>query len=146
MKFLSFEKDYNKLKQIIISLFEMSMAYDDMKGSGIVDELGKRGIEAEGLADKVFRNPDLIPEILAGVSSAEARVRFNSAKILRIISEKQPNILYSKIEFFIELLESKNNILKWITIDIIGNLASVDSEKSSKGLSGNFIVFFQMRV
>jgi len=129
MKFLSFEKDYNKLKQIIISLFEMSMAYDDMKGSGIVDELGKRGIEAEGLADKVFRNPDLIPEILAGVSSAEARVRFNSAKILRIISEKQPNILYSKIEFFIELLESKNNILKWITIDIIGNLASVDSEK-----------------
>ena len=124
----------------------MSKVYGDMKGSGIVNELGKRGIEAEGLAYKVFRNPDLLSEILAGVSSAEARVRFNSAKILRIISEKQPNILYSKIGFFIELLDSKNNILKWIAIDVIGNLASVDSEKSSKGFSGNFMVFFQTRV
>jgi len=99
-----------------------------MKESKILDELGKKGIEAEDLADKVSRNPDLLPEILDGVSSAEARLRFNSAKILRIISEKQPKILYSKIEFFVDLLDSENNILKWIAIDIIGNLASVDSE------------------
>ena len=99
-----------------------------MKESEILDELGKKGIRAEDLADKVSRNPDLLPEILDGVSSAEARVRFNSAKILRIISEKQPKILYSKIGFFIDLLDSENNILKWIAIDIIGNLASVDSE------------------
>lgn len=99
-----------------------------MKESKILDALGKKGIEAEDLADKVSRNPDLLPEILDGVSSAEARVRFNSAKILRIISEKQPKILYSKIEFFVDLLDSENNILKWIAIDIIGNLASVDSE------------------
>ena len=99
-----------------------------MKESKILDALGKKGIEAEDLADKVSRNPDLLPEILDGVSSAEARLRFNSAKILRIISEKQPKILYSKIEFFVDLLDSENNILKWIAIDIIGNLASVDSE------------------
>ena len=99
-----------------------------MKESKILDELGKKGKEAEDLADKVSRNPDLLPEILDGVSSAEARLRFNSAKILRIISEKQPKILYSKIEFFVDLLDSENNILKWIAIDIIGNLASVDSE------------------
>ncbi|MDH5636133.1 MAG: hypothetical protein OEY47_05650 [Candidatus Bathyarchaeota archaeon] len=99
-----------------------------MKESKILDALGKKGIEAEDLADKVSRNPELLPEILDGVSSEEARVRFNSAKILRIISEKQPKILYSKIEFFVDLLDSENNILKWIAIDIIGNLASVDSE------------------
>ncbi|MDH5622869.1 MAG: hypothetical protein OEY39_00125, partial [Candidatus Bathyarchaeota archaeon] len=83
-----------------------------MKESKILDALGKKGIEAEDLADKVSRNPELLPEILDGVSSEEARVRFNSAKILRIISEKQPKILYSKIEFFVDLLDSENNILK----------------------------------
>ena len=33
---------------------------------------------------------------------------------------------YPRIDFFIDLLDSENSILKWSTIDIIGNLVSVD--------------------
>ena len=99
-----------------------------MKESEILDKLGKKESKAEDLADEVMRNPDLLPEIFNGFSSANPRIRFNSAKILRIFSEKNPKMLYSRMDFFVNLLDSENNILKWIAIDVIGNLSSVDSE------------------
>ena len=100
----------------------------NMKGSEILDELGEKGIKAEDLSDKVLRNPSLLPQIFDGISSANPRIKFKSAKILRIISEKNPKMLYSKMGSFVSLLESENNILKWIAIDVIGSLSSVDSK------------------
>jgi len=95
----------------------------------ILDELRKKEIKAEDFSHKVLRSPDLLPQIFDGISSPNPRIKFKSAKILRILSEKNPKMLYSKMDFFINLLDSENNILKWIAIDIIGNLSSVDSKK-----------------
>lgn len=99
-----------------------------MKESKILYKLGIKEIKAEDLAEKVLRNPDLLPEIFNGISSANPRIKFKSAKILRVINEKNPKMLYSKMDFLINLLDSENNILKWIAIDVIGNLTSVDSK------------------
>lgn len=99
-----------------------------MKESKIMYKLGIKEIKAEDLANKILRNLDLLPEIFNGISSANPRIKFKSAKILRVISEKNPKMLYSKMDFFINLLDSENNILKWIAIDVIGNLSSVDSK------------------
>lgn len=78
------------------------------------------------VAEEVIANPQLLSEILKGVSSAIARTRFRSAKILRIISEKEPAMLYSKMDFFVDLLKSDNKIIMWNAMDIIANLTSVD--------------------
>ena len=99
-----------------------------MVESEILDELGKKEVKVEDLAVRVLRKPDLLPEIFNGISSTNARTRFNSAKILRTISERNPKMLYSNFDFFTELLDSENRILKWIAMDVIGNLTSVDSE------------------
>ncbi|MFQ5892465.1 MAG: hypothetical protein ACE5HW_06695 [Candidatus Methanofastidiosia archaeon] len=69
-----------------------------------------------------------LPEIFNGISSENARIKFKSAKILRIVSEKNPQELYSQIDFFIILLDSENNIIKWNAMDVIANLTLVDSE------------------
>jgi len=84
--------------------------------------------EAEDLTRSVIENPSLLPEILNGISSEDPRVKFKSAKTLRVISGKNPEILYTKMDFFSRLLESKNKIIKWTAIDVIGNLTSIDSE------------------
>ena len=81
----------------------------------------------EDIAEKVMKNHDLLPKLTLGLSSKNPRVKFGSAKTLRIISEKNPKMLYSKIDFFFNLLDSENNILKWNAIDIIANLAAADS-------------------
>lgn len=91
------------------------------------DKIEKKENKAENLAEKVMKNPHLLPETLSGIFSTKGRTRLKSAKILRIISEKNPRMLYGRMDFFTNLLESENNILKWIAIDVIANLAPVDS-------------------
>lgn len=100
-----------------------------MKKSDILDVLGKKEIEAEEIAEKTMRNPDILPEIFNRISSENSRVKFKSAKILRIVSEKDPEKLYSRFDFFIDLLDSENKIIKWNAIDVMANLTPVDSKK-----------------
>ena len=99
-----------------------------MEKIDILEKLGKKEIKAGDIAKNVIKVPGLLPEIFNGISSENPRIKFKSAKILRVISEKSPEILYSKMDFFIDLLDSENRILKWVAIDVIGNLTSIDSK------------------
>ena len=99
-----------------------------MKKSDIFDDLGKKEIKAEDLAKRIIKNPDLLSEVYDGISSGKARIKFKSAKILRIISDKNPKMLYPKMDFFISLLDSENKIIKWNSMDVIANLTFVDSK------------------
>ncbi|UCE15572.1 MAG: hypothetical protein JSV12_06775 [Candidatus Bathyarchaeota archaeon] len=96
----------------------------------ILEKLGKKEIKAENIAKNVIQDPGLLPEIFNGISSENSRIKFKSAKILRVISEENPEILYSKMDFFVNLLDRQNRILKWNAIDVIGNLTSVDSKNN----------------
>lgn len=51
------------------------------------------------------------------------------AKVLQIVSERGPEVLYPKIGFFIDLLDTDNRIIRWNAILITGNLAAVDSKR-----------------
>src|SRR3972149_8480234 len=92
-------------------------------------ELDTKEKTAEDIAQDAIDNPDLLPEILEGITSENSRVKFKSAKTLSLISEKNPQKLYPHFDFFITLLDSDNNILKWNAQDIIANLTSVDTER-----------------
>lgn len=107
----------------------------------VLEELGKKETEAADIVEKVIKNPDLLPELLDGISSAKARTRFASAKILRIISEKNPEILYPSMDFFVNLLDSENNILKWNAMDIIANLTVIDTDNKFHRLFKKFYGF-----
>lgn len=100
-----------------------------MEEIDILEELGNKENKPEDYVEQVMENLDLLPTILSGVQSSKARVKFGSAKMLKIISEKDPQVLYPHMSFFIDLLENENNILRWITIDVIGNLSNVDTKK-----------------
>jgi hypothetical protein len=95
----------------------------------ILKDLENKKNKPEDYVDLVISNPDQIPHILTGMSSENACVKFGCSKMLRIISEKEPEVLYHEIDFFIKQLDNENNILKWIAIDVIGNLTKVDTEK-----------------
>jgi len=100
-----------------------------MKKSDILDLLGKKEIRAEDIAEKAVNNSDFLAEILNGISSETPRVKFNCAKILRIVSGKDPQKLYSQFDFFVNLLDSENNIIKWNAMDVMADLTTVDSQK-----------------
>jgi len=100
--------------------------------------LEKKDADAEHIAQKVIEHSELLPELLSGFSSTNPRIRFGSAKVLRTISEHHPKLLYSRMSFFVDLLDSHNNILKWNAIDIIANLTMVDSHNKFNRLFKKF--------
>jgi len=93
----------------------------------ILEAVAKKKNKAEALAIRVIKNPSSLSELLEGIYSEKAGIKFKSAKILRIISEERPERLYPKWDFFEKLLDSENNIIKWNAMDVIANLTRVDS-------------------
>lgn len=99
-----------------------------MPGSKLLRQIAKKEADKSRIAGRVIKNPELLSELLEGLSADKARIKYGCAKILRIISEKKPEILYPRFKFFIKLLDSDNNFLKWDAILVIANLAAVDSK------------------
>ena len=93
----------------------------------IIDKISKKGSDKEKLAKEVIKSPELIPQLLAGLNNTKGSTRLGCEKILRLISEQQPELIYPYFDTFAKLLDSENNILKWGAIITISNLASVDT-------------------
>ena len=83
--------------------------------------------------DELFKlvktNNKLIPDIIKGVSSSKATIRYSCAKVLMDLSEENPEKIYDYMDFFINLLDSKYRILTWNAIITIANLTKVDTMK-----------------
>ncbi len=109
-----------------------------MKENNILSVVAKKGTKTEDIAEKVMENPELLPELLTGIYSTNSRIKFESAKVLRMISGRNPEMLYSRMDFFVNLLDNENNILKWNAMDIIANLTRVDSQNEFNKLFKKF--------
>jgi len=83
----------------------------------------------EDLLQQVKQHSELLPDVVAGVSSSKAAIRYGCAKVLLDLSEEQPEKLYPFMDVFLRLLDSKYRILLWNALAILANLAPVDVEK-----------------
>lgn len=92
----------------------------------LIAEQGNKA--ASKVAAILFKHPDSIPEIIKNLDSEKAKIKYGSSKILLLISEKKPELLYKYFDSFINLLQGNNNIHKWTAIDILMNFSYVDSE------------------
>ena len=79
------------------------------------------------LAEKVVE-AEKISEALEGILSKKDETRSNSYKILLHISEENPEILYPKYDYLANLLDSANHYHRYISINLLANLAMVDVE------------------
>jgi hypothetical protein len=109
-----------------------------MSKSDFLHKLGDRDMKDEELVQEATKNKESLRELFSGISSPHSRIKFRSAKILKIISERNPKLLYPDWEFFVKLLDSENSILKWNAMDAIANLTKVDSSKRFDGLFKKF--------
>lgn len=76
--------------------------------------------------------------MLKGISSDNAKVKYRCAKVLRNLSDTNPEVLYPKWDFFVEMLESENTFLKSDAVYIIANLTRIDSGKKFERIFRNF--------
>lgn len=98
-----------------------------MTKSILLTQLARKRSNKEAIAAKVIRRPGFLPEVLKGLSSDKAEIKYGCSKVLRIISGQKPEILLPGISVFINLLDSENTFLKWDAIRIVANLAGADT-------------------
>jgi len=97
--------------------------------SGLLQKLASKSMTKEELFQKVKQNFDILPEVLNGLYSSKAAIRYGCAKVLMDLSAEHPEKLCPNMDSFINLLDSKYRILTWNAMAIIANLARVDKDK-----------------
>ena len=98
-----------------------------MGESPLLQQIGQKEIDKGQIAEGIIGEPGLLADVLEGMSAPKASVKFGCSKVLRIISQKKPEVLYPSFDFFVNLLNSDNTFLKCDAILILANLAAVDS-------------------
>ncbi len=98
---------------------------------------------SDDVAQNIIENPYLLPVIFEGISSDTSRVKFRSAKVLKIISEKEPELLYPHMNFLMTLLDTVNNIILWNVLDMIANLTNVDEDHLFDGIFEKYYKFLE---
>lgn len=91
-----------------------------------MQNLNKKDFEPESLNKKAIENPEILAELINNLIAKNETIRYNSHKVLLIISQNKPEVLYSHWDFFVDLLKSKNNFHKVIGIQILANLTKID--------------------
>jgi len=109
-----------------------------MENEDILKKIGNEEIEPDDFAEIIKKNWDLLSEVFKGLDSTKPEIKYSCAKVLRSISEENPEKLYAEFDFFVNLLGSNNKILNWIAIDVLGNLTKVDTENKFDTISEKF--------
>jgi hypothetical protein len=111
--------------------------------SRLLQELGNKALTRQDLLRKVEQDFNLLPDMLDGVSSSKAAVRYGCAGVLMNLSKKYPEKLYRYMDSFIALLDSKHRILIWNAMVIVANLARVDKDRKFDAIFTKYYGFLK---
>lgn len=95
----------------------------------LFQRLLEKTLSKEDFYQLVKEKDELIPDIIKGVSSSKATIRYSCAKVLMDLSKENPDKIYKYFDFFTNLLDSNYRILIWNAIITIANLTIVDRNK-----------------
>jgi hypothetical protein len=84
------------------------------------------------IVEKVILDDSLIKPILERILSKNDEIREKNFRILLQISRKYPKVLYSKWDFLVDLLKSDNHFHRYMSINLIANIASNDISNKFK--------------
>jgi hypothetical protein len=102
--------------------------------SAILSEASAEKISAESIAERILKDRQPLDSVFVVISNGPPGDRFRCSKALLLLSESNPRLLYPGIQDIVNLLESKNQILKWNAIAILGNLASEECKSVMDGI------------
>lgn len=107
----------------------------------LLQKLGSKQITKVQLYQKVEADFSLVAELIDGTASPKAAIRYCCASVLMDLSVKHPDKLYSYMERFIRLLDSKHRILTWNALAIVAQLTAVDSQRKFDAVFDKYYSF-----
>lgn len=109
--------------------------------SKLLQKLADKSMTKAELLRKVEADFSILPDVLGGLSSPKASIRYGCANVLVDLSAAHPGELYPYMDVFTGLLDSKHRILVWSAMAILANLTKVDRGKKFDALFNKYYGF-----
>lgn len=106
-------------------------------------ELLEKKADKDRIFSAVLDDPKSIADLIEILHEKKGTLRYSSEKILRAISETDPDLIYPYFETFADLLDAENSFLKWGAIIIISNLVGVDEDRRFDSISNRYFAPMQ---
>jgi hypothetical protein len=110
-----------------------------MNESTLLTKIARKKSDKDAITARIVRQPELISVLLEGLKSDKPEIKYGCSKVLRLVSEQKPAVLYPNLDLIIGLLDSDNTFLKWDAARIVGNLAAVDSRKRIERILDHYL-------
>ncbi|NTW70939.1 MAG: hypothetical protein HGA49_01715 [Eubacteriaceae bacterium] len=82
----------------------------------------------------VTENIEVVPLLLDIIREDKGSIKFFCEKIIRLISETEPKLIYPYFDDISRFIDSKNSFIKWGGLITLSNLAAVDDKNKFKGI------------
>ena len=103
--------------------------------------LNNKNINIKAVAKKALKDDKLLAELLDNLWSKNETIRYNSHKVLCLISQEHPRILYPQWDYFTQFLKSDNTYHKLSAIHILANLIKADTKGKFEKMFDRFYIF-----
>jgi len=100
-----------------------------MTKTNLLEKLTERNSDIAKLADQIIEESQWIEKLVGALQVEQNTKKYTYEKVLRLISEKRPELIYPHFDVFSSLLDHENNFLKWGAVRTIANLTVVDAGK-----------------
>jgi hypothetical protein len=105
----------------------------------MLPDLSDKNMNVESMAKKALKEEAILSELIDNLTTKNETVRYNCSKTLNLLSDEHPEVLYSKWDFFVELLNSGHTYWKLSVIPLLANLTRIDTENKFEEI---FEMFF----
>lgn len=90
--------------------------------------------DLEGLVEVLKGEPSRIKALIEKINTDKSSGKFFLEKSIRLLSEREPSLVYPYFREIAQLIQSSNNFIKWGAIITISNLVGVDEENRFESL------------
>ena len=104
----------------------------------MLPDLNDKNMNVESMAKEALKDEKMLSELLDNLKTKNETVRYNSSKVLNLLSEKNPEVLYPKWDYFVELLGSDHTYRKLSVIPLLANLVRIDTKKKFEDIFEKF--------
>ncbi len=94
----------------------------------MIPNLDKKDADIEEIAKKAMRDGKLISKLIENLRIKNEIIRYNSHKILVVITEEKPKLVYPYWDVLENMLEGKSTYWRSSAAHLIANLTPVDSK------------------
>jgi hypothetical protein len=106
-----------------------------------ISDLTNKDVSTEEAAQNCLDNPQVLQELLEGLSSRQDDELYSSFKVVLLVSEQHPDALYAYWNHFEEMLRGPNGNSQTIAVQILANLVLIDSKNKFEPIFERYFGF-----